>query len=182
MKASKLWMVISLVLICLISAFALSQVYIITKPKIEYQRQVVALRNALQAVMPGGDRFELATADSTVWRAFSNDQRIGTVIRAAQPGYGGPVPVTAGVDREGKIVAVRVANAAEGLKETPGLGLKATEENFQKQFQGKSAAELRLKKDGGAIDAITGATITSRAVVDGLREVLEKYDSIIKDQ
>jgi len=178
-KESKLWVVISLFITCCIAAFALSQVYAITKPKIDYQRQVAGLHTALAAVMPEANRFEPVNDDSTVWRAYADDQHIGTVIRAAKQGYGGLVPVAAGIDLEGKIVAIRVASSAEGLKETPGLGLKATEEKFREQFKGKTLSELRLKKDGGTIEAITGATITSRAVTDAIRETMEKYQDII---
>ncbi|MEO0085277.1 MAG: FMN-binding protein, partial [candidate division WOR-3 bacterium] len=58
---------------------------------------------------------------------------------------------------------------------TPGLGLKATDESFLSQFVGKTAAETRLTREGGTIDAITGATITSRAVTDGIREAMERH-------
>lgn len=180
MKESKLWLVLSLFITCCIVAFALSQVYAITKPKIDYQRQVAGLLSAFGAVMPEGDRFEPATPDSTVWRAFKGNQPIGTIVRVAKQGYGGLVPVTAGIDLDGKIVAIRVASPAEGLKETPGLGLKATEEKFRNQFKGKTSSELQLKKDGGTIDAITGATITSRAVTEALREAMTRYQEIIQ--
>ncbi|MGQ9677865.1 MAG: FMN-binding protein [bacterium] len=180
MKESKLWMVLSLFITCCIVAFALSQVYAITKPKIDYQRQVAGLRNALGAVMPEANRFEPANLDSTVWRAYNGDQRIGTILLVAKQGYGGLVPVTAGIGLDGKVVAIRVASPAEGLKETPGLGLKATEEKFRHQFKGKTSSDLRLKNDGGTIEAITGATITSRAVTDALRETMERYQEIIK--
>jgi len=104
---------------------------------------------------------------------------VGSIIKTAKQGYGGPVPVTAGIDLEGKIIAIKVASSSEGLKETPGLGLKATEPDFRNQFAGKTVDQLKLKKDGGPIEAITGATITSRAVTDGLREALEKYRDLL---
>ncbi|MEO0079122.1 MAG: FMN-binding protein [candidate division WOR-3 bacterium] len=180
MKESRWWMVLSLVVTCLISACALSQVYNLTRPRIEYQRNVEGLRLAFNAVLPEADRFEPVLPDSSVWHAFSGDRRIGSVLRVAKRGYAGPVPVTAGIDLEGRIVAIRIASPAEGLKETPGLGLKALEESFRSQFQGKSAPEIRLTRDGGTIEAITGATITSRAVTDALREGMERYQELLK--
>ncbi len=179
MKQGPLWIILSLTITCLVSAFALSQIYIITKPKIDYQRQVVALKSAFGTVLPDADRFEPATPDSAVWFAFQGEERIGTILRVAKPGYAGPVPVTAAIDPAGRIIAIRVAGAAEGVKETPGLGLKATEPAFCEQFKGKTAAEIRLKKNGGTIEAITGATITSRAVTEALFEGMEKYSSLI---
>ena len=180
MMQSKAWMVLSLVLTCLISACALSQVYSLTKRQIEYQRTVQGLRIAFNAVLPEADRFVPVTPDSAVWHAFAQDRRIGSVLRVAKRGYGGPVPVTAGIDLEGRIVALRIAGPSEGLKETPGLGLKATEEWFRNQFRGKTAAELRLTKEGGTIEAITGATITSRAVIEALAEGLTNYQELLK--
>lgn len=181
-KASPLWTVLSLFITCLIAAFVLSQVYSLTKPKIEFQRNVLAFQEAFAAVLPGADRFELGTPDSVVWFAFANGERIGSVLRVAKQGYGGLVPVTAGIDLKGRIVAIKVASPAEGLKETPGLGLKATEENFRNQFSGKTSAELRLKQDGGTIEAVTGATITSQAITDALREGIESYQDLFKPQ
>ncbi len=175
-------MVLSLLITCLISAFALSQIYNLTLPRIEYQRNVAGLKAGFGAVMPEADRFEPATPDSTVWLAFKGETRIGSIIKTAKQGYGGPVPITAGVDLQGRIVAIKVASAAEGLKETPGLGLKATEPEFRDQFRGKKAEEIRLNKDGGTIHAITGATVTSRAVADGLYEALIQHREILVPQ
>ncbi|MGQ9707479.1 MAG: FMN-binding protein [bacterium] len=182
MKKNKVWMVLSLFITCLISAFALSQVYNITLPQIEYQHNVLGLKAAFGAVMPDAQAFEPATPDSSVWFAYANSIRIGTIIRTAKQGYGGPVPVTAGIDTTGRIIAIKVATSAEGLKETPGLGLKVTEEKFHNQFIGKTKEEIRLKKDGGTVEAITGATITSRAVTDGLREAMEKYQEFLIEE
>jgi electron transport complex protein RnfG len=61
------------------------------------------------------------------------------------------------------------------LKETPGLGIKVREDWFRDQFRGKKSEELLLKKDGGELDAVTAATISSRAVVNGVREGIERY-------
>ncbi len=182
MKETRVWMVLSLFFTCLISACALSQVYLLTKPKIDYQRNVLALKEAFGVVIPNAERFEPATPDSSVWFAFANNERIGTILRVAKQGYGGPVPVTVGIDLEGRIIAIKVATPAEGLKETPGLGLKATEASFRNQFIGKTVAEVRLNKEGGTIVAITGATITSRAITDAIREGIEKYWGIIKQK
>ncbi|MEO0085278.1 MAG: hypothetical protein ABIK37_01465, partial [candidate division WOR-3 bacterium] len=112
-------MVISLVLTCAIAAFALSQVYAVTRPKIEYQRTVKAIQEALTAVMPGAASYT-EQVPGEMWFALDEQgNRIGTVLKAAKQGYGGPVPVTVGIDTGNRIVAIRVASASEGLKETP---------------------------------------------------------------
>jgi len=175
MKESRVWMVLSLVVTCMVSAFALSQVYAVTKPKIDFQQKVKAVRDALTAVMPDAASFNEQVLGE-MWHALdAPGNRIGTVLKAARPGYAGPVPVMVGVGLDNRIVAVRVASASEGLKETPGLGLKATEPAFAAQFVGRTQTEVRLVRDGGTIDAITGATITSRAVADGIRAAMERH-------
>ena len=64
-------------------------------------------------------------------------------------------------------------------KETPGLGTKITEEKFKSQFMGKnpSTFKLKVKKDGGDVDAITAATISSRAVCDAIERAYKAFTS-----
>ncbi|MBM3314812.1 RnfABCDGE type electron transport complex subunit G [candidate division WOR-3 bacterium] len=176
MMRSRVWMVLSLVITCLISAFALSQVYSATAPVI-YQRSIEEVKQALRQVMPAADSFPVAVEDS-VWLALARGQGVGTVLRCARQGYGGPVPVIVGVDLQGRITGIQVA--AGSLKETQGLGTKVTRPEWQAQFNGKNAAEAALRPDGGSIEAITGATISSRAVANGVRAAMEKYAEVIQ--
>ncbi len=179
MMQSRVWMVLSLVLVCLIAGFGLSQVYLVTQPKIEQQKRE-ALQAALTTVLPQAATFQ-EVEPGVVWAGLdSAGRRVGIVFRAAEQGYGGPVPVVVGVDTVERVTAISVASAAEGLKETPGLGLKALEPSFQRQFAGRTAAEAKLKKDGGALDGISGATITSRAVARGVKLGIEKYSHYLK--
>ncbi|MEO0082184.1 MAG: FMN-binding protein, partial [candidate division WOR-3 bacterium] len=146
-----------------------------TRPKIARQQEE-ATSAALSQVLPQARTFQTQEHDS-LWVGLDEaGSKVGIVMRVASRGYGGPVPVLAGVDTAGWIVGIRFAGAAEGLKETPGLGLKVLEPWFGQQFLGKTTSELKLRKDGGSIDAITGATITTRAVLNGLKHGLEKYD------
>ena len=84
-------------------------------------------------------------------------------VTASVQGFGGPVAISAAFDDTGKISYFKVVE--EGFTETPGLGAKALEEDFQKQFVGK-----QMPLSLGDIDAIAGATITSTAVVDALNQ------------
>jgi electron transport complex protein RnfG len=174
MSQSKVYMVLSLVVICLISAFALAQVYTLTKAKIE-QAKIEAVKNALSQVLPNAISFE-EKESSRVWFGYDkNGNKVGIVFQVMPRGYGGPIGTLVGVDSTGKITGLRIASPAEGLKETAGLGLRVREDWFRNQFINKTKNELRLKKDGGTIDAITAATISSRAVTNGVREGLERY-------
>lgn len=179
MTSSRVWTVLSLFITCLLSAFALSVVYSQTRERI-YQLSIAGVRAAFAEVMPAADSFTVLTPDSSVWAAFSAGQRCGTILRAAERGYGGPVPVTAGVDTNGIITGIRIASPVEGLKETPGLGTKVLEPEWRAQFTGRLPAEIRLDRDGGNIAAVTGATISSRAVVNGLRNALERYAPLLR--
>ena len=89
-------------------------------------------------------------------------QLVGRVLAASTQGYSGPIQGLVGLDPAGAVSGVRVLVQTE----TPGLGAKITGQAFLDQFQGKKAAEVALKKDdpAGKIDAVTAATISSRAV------------------
>ena len=175
---SKTWMVVSLLITCLLAGFALSEVYAVTKPKVE-QQKIDATNSALTQVLAAAQSFKEVEKDSLWYGLDQSGAKVGIVIRSGKRGYGGPVPVLVGLDLTGRIVGIKVASAAEGLKETPGLGLKATEEPFWKQFLGADSF-VALKKDNGTIDAISGATITSRAVARGIADAIRKYSEQLK--
>lgn len=175
MMNSKAWMVISLVLSCVLAAVALSQVYAMTKPVIEKQRFDATVR-ALSEVLPQAKSYKDVEKDSLWYGLDEGGAKVGLVIRVGMRGYGGPVPILVGLDLTGKVVGLKVASPAEGLKETPGLGLKSTERWFSDQFVGADST-VRLKKEGGTIDAISGATITSRAATNGIAAGIRKYSS-----
>jgi electron transport complex protein RnfG len=99
---------------------------------------------------------------------------VATAITIIAPdGYVGEIRVLVGIDSNDRIVRARVLEH----RETPGLGDKidATKSNWINQFDNRQLAESSwtLERDGGDIDHITGATITSRAVVNAIRRALE---------
>ena len=171
---SKAWMVASLVIVCLVSAFALSRVYGVTTPVIDKQRQD-AITAALGEVLPAAASFVEIDTGNLWYGLDAAGNKVGIVLKVAPRGYAGPVETMAGVDLDGRITGIHIASPATGMKETPGLGLKARDEWFRGQFIGRTAAEVKLKKDGGTLDAISAATITSRAVTEGVRDGIEKY-------
>ncbi|MBO4231732.1 MAG: RnfABCDGE type electron transport complex subunit G, partial [Bacteroidales bacterium] len=90
-------------------------------------------------------------------------------------GFGGAFTLMVGFDSEGKILGTEVLSASE----TPGLGdkINADKSDFSKQFAGKNPAEfqLKVKKDGGDVDAITAATISSRAYCDAVDRAYQSF-------
>jgi electron transport complex protein RnfG len=128
---------------------------------------------ALREVCPGADEFREA-APNKVWQAFSGGRESGTVFQVQVQGYSGPITMMFGTDAEGVMTGFRVLTHTE----TPGLGAKITAAPFRDQFTRKRPEQLRLKKDDaakGQIDAITGATISSRAVTNAVRSRLESF-------
>ncbi|KGG81190.1 RnfABCDGE type electron transport complex subunit G [Caloranaerobacter azorensis] len=105
-----------------------------------------------------------------------NGDLVGYTIKTATPGYGGDVEVITGISLENKITGIKVVSH----KETPGLGANATQPKFQNQFKDKSVSkELEVVKGSTSseneIQALTGATITSKAVTKGVNLAREIF-------
>jgi electron transport complex protein RnfG len=167
-------MILTLTIICLVAATALSFVYQNTVPRIEEEKSN-KLFDHLKVAFPSADDF-VPIVEDTLWEARDDcGQKLGFVALVAPRGYAGPIETLVGFNLEGTIVGLRTATPSEGLKETPGLGVKVNDDWFQKQFIGKGVDGLLLKADGGSLDAITAATISSRAVVNGVRLGLERF-------
>jgi len=184
----KIKMVSSLLVVCLAAAGLLSWVYTVTTPIIE-EGVKAKLDEQLREVFPSACRFEplVIKGDTllkdTLWVAVdSTENKAGIVFKVFPMGYGGPIETLVGLATDTSIVAIRPATPSEGLKETPGLGVRITEPGFIEQFKGKKKKDIQLKKDGGTIDAITAATISSRAVTDGVREGIERYAKWLPDK
>ncbi len=165
---------IFLMVVSTIAAAALTGTYLYTAPRIEAQK-IAERQSSLKEVMTGAVIFkEVKTEQENYYIGLDkNKNKIGFVFAVAPKGYGGKIEMLVGINPEGKILGVKI----ERHNETPGLGSQATAPGFLKQFKGKSAKDsLQAKKD---IQAITGATITTKAVCEGVREALKK--SKIKD-
>ncbi|MCK4532217.1 RnfABCDGE type electron transport complex subunit G [bacterium] len=161
----------SLTFICSISAAILSFVYQKTKPLIDLEREK-SIKIAQKEVLPRAVTFE---TNKIKEREFSigyndGDQQEGIVMNVSVKGYSGKIDMIVGVNNEREISGLKVLQHTE----TPGLGAKITRENFLKQFYGNKDCDLVLKKESpsGKIDAITGATISSRAVTMGTKKCL----------
>lgn len=98
-----------------------------------------------------------------------NGRKIGYAFRVSPAGYGGAIDMVVGIDTKGKVAGIKILS----MRETPLLGMRASEPGFLRQFTGKTFRDpLLAKKD---IDAVTGATITSQAVANGVKQALAKY-------
>ena len=158
-------MLLSLTIIAVVAAAALAFVSGVTEEPIQ-QAQKAKKEAAVKAVLPAYDRLEEATVgDVACTKAYGSDgELVGMAIESkSSKGFGGNLVAMVGLDAEGNISGYQILETAE----TPGLGAKAGEW-FQKgnkgDIIGKNPANgMKVKKDGGEVDAISGSTITSRA-------------------
>jgi len=160
-----------LFVVCGISAALLSLVNMVTTEPIAAQAEVER-REAFQMVMPGADDFREQVA-GTEWEALRGGKPAGTVLSVSAQGYSGRIVLAFGLDEQNRLTGLRVLSHTE----TPGLGAKITGRAFLAQFAGLTPEAVRLKRDdsgAGRIDAITAATISSRAVTNCVRSAVER--------
>jgi Na+-translocating ferredoxin:NAD+ oxidoreductase subunit G len=169
-------MVLALTLIATGAAACLGFVYEMTKQPIELSNLNKKL-NAIKQVVPefnnnpDAEMFRLPTGDGDsldIYPAKKDNEIVGYAVNTfTETGFSGRITMMAGFRPDGSIVDVSIL----GHKETPGLGTKMAEPSFKDQFMGKNPSEfeLKVKKDGGPVDAITAATISSRAFCDAVQ-------------
>jgi electron transport complex protein RnfG len=176
-------MVLSLLLICSIMAGALALVYGATKDPIA-QADIKVVNEAVKEVVPAYDNDPNADqweADGLVfYPAKMNGELVGTAVKTfTDKGFSGHFEIMVGFLPDGTIYNSKVLSH----KETPGLGSKMSDPKFHDQFNNmKPQGNLSVKKDGGTIDAITAATISSRAYCDAINRAQaalgsNEYDS-----
>lgn len=172
-----------LTLVSIISAWALSSTYNITKPIIDlkrYQKKIEALALVLPPFdnQPDKEMVKLTTEKGEVIEFYvgrKNGQPTGIAFKKNTIGYGGNIGLMIGVTPEGKIYGIQVMEQ----NETPGLGAKISHPNFLKQFTNKDLSSTRweVKKMGGDFDQISAATVSSRAITKGIKEGLNFFQS-----
>lgn len=181
-------MVLSLFLIALFSGLSLGFVEKVTKAPIENahkQKETEAIKNVLSLF--DNDPLETAVkvavdGDSlTVYSAEKDGENVGyAILSSTNSGFGGFVQVMIGISPDGKIYNTSVVSH----KETPGLGDKMETERFRSQFKGFDFTEKKavVKKDGGDVDAITAATISSRAFCSTIRKAYNAYCQVTNNK
>ena len=180
MESSLKNMVLVLFTITLLSSAAVGGVYTITKEPIA-QAKVAAVNNALQQVLP---QYEATTSQTIevndmaveAYTATVAEKAVGYAIKSSSKnGFGGAISLMVGFDTDGNIININVLEQ----KETPGLGTKMADEGnaLQASLVGKNAGKVNLtvKKDGGDIDALTAATISSRAYAEAVAIAYEAF-------
>ena len=155
--------------ICLVAAILLVITNMATRGVIADNEAKASMANRI-ALLPGSETFEDMEDGVSVGKDAEGNI-LGYAATGSAFGFGGDVESTVVVYADGTLAGVSVGGA--NFAETSGLGAKAKEPEFQNQFVGKSLP-VDLKQNGGEIDAITGATITSRAVIKGVNAAVDK--------
>lgn len=126
---------------------------------------------------PGLEVINVAGGTVALYPARRDGKIAAAALRTVAPdGYVGPIALLIGVTPDGLVTGVRAA----GHRETPGLGdrIDIDKSDWVEQYRGRQlqpARQWALRADGGDIDQISGATITSRAVTNAVRNALEQY-------
>lgn len=190
-KESDLKLIIVLTLVCAISGGVLTAVAKLTENPIEKTKKEIKM-SAILAVLPevANDpdkdkqtvKFEdnETSVETTVYPGKDKDGNIVgyAVASVSHKGYSGDIEIMVGVNPDGSIRAIKIVKQTE----TPGLGTKIESEEFINQFIGKSLDnfKFKVKKEDGDVDAITAATISSKAASEAIELALKAVKNMDK--
>ncbi len=171
-----------LLVVCAVTAGALAVTEKATKGRIEENLRLEE-EEARKEVLGGlafekssARKAELGGSEIEIFECFdSAGRKVATVAKGSGKGFGGRIAFMLGIDAEGRVLGVKVVSHAE----TPGLGTKVMDGSFLAQFKGLSGRESALRKEdpAGRIDAITGVTVSSRAMTRGVRGLLDLLEN-----
>lgn len=177
-----LQLILSLTLISAVCAAVLAIVNNATKERIANLATLKA-NNAARAVLPASVKAiepvkDPADASLTAFIGYADDAKTQiagyAVPGLTAKGYGGNIRLMVGLNPDRTVISYQVLAAAE----TPGLGSNLTTPAFISRFKDQPAASVKVTKDGGKIEALTSATITSRAVCDAVADAAQRIDRI----
>jgi len=157
-----------LLIICMIATGILAYVNSVTEPKIIALKAAEAIKSR-EALIPESDFEEVKVSeDFSYFIAYKKGKKNiqGYTFTAGKTGYSSKVLTMAGLDPQFKIINIKVIDQAE----TPGLGANCTATSFTDQFKGKTQTDMLVDKDDGPIKSLSGATITTRAIANSLKE------------
>lgn len=162
-----------LALICVVASASLATVNSITKSKILAQARAEE-EDSLKSVLPDADNFEPVKSGEDVlyYKAMKAGQLIGVAFKASGKGYSSEVQTMVGMSKEGVINAIKILSQ----NETPGLGAQVVEPFFSERFANKNTQDL------SDVQAITGATISSKAVIDSVQKKAQEIKELINDR
>ena len=162
----------NLTITCLVSGMIIAGTYFFTAP-IAAEKSEMMKQQTMQTLIKDADSFKAIPGKEGWFEASKAGNVFAYIVPAEPTGYGGKIRMMVAVSKDGKVIDYNILAA----NETPGLGDKAAKDFFRQRLIGKSADALIVVKDPAKtenVQALTGATITSRAVTKGVREAVEE--------
>ena len=164
-----------LLIVCAVVAAVVSGVHAMTDSR--YQRNLTGEKRQAIVRIFGSETITYRTLSGEgdaepVYEVLEGENVVGYCVELASPGFGGDISMTVGFEADGKILGVSIVS----LSETPGLGSRVQEAAYLDQYKGQSGT-LALGED---VDAIAGATVSSRAVLIGVNRAVEILNRTVK--
>jgi electron transport complex protein RnfG len=184
-------MVVVLLMICTLSGVALSYVHQVTEEPRQYSYVKFVQEPSMKAVLSGyendpiKDRIQLTLGEDErgkplskiVLPAKKDGKTFAVAYGAAAMGHIDLIEVMVGFKPDGEVIGISIMRNIE----TPGLGSRVSEPEFTEQFTGIDLETNKLSPEGGKIDAISGATVSSRGVIQAVNFALEQFPQIKKE-
>lgn len=176
-----------LALICIVVTLALSSANLLTENKIKalaQENQNKAMSKLIEADSYNEQTDEIDGEEITYTTAENSDGIIGYIFTVDVNGYGGALSVMTAINTDGTVAAIEILDASN---ETPGLGQNVTKQDFYTQYSGvKSGVEVVKDGTGSAdnntVNAVTGATISSKAVTKSVNTALDYAEKIMSNK
>lgn len=168
---------LKLLIISSVTALMLAVINALTAPTIA-ENTAFEKQSAIATVFPNAEEIIsseiLSGGVNEIYLVKANNDVIGYAASVVPNGFGGNMDIMVGVDRNGNVVGIKIVSHSE----TPGLGSRVDSNTFLSQYSGLSG-ELTVGKD---VDAITGSTISSKAVTSGVNSALSAYGKVFGGQ
>lgn len=162
----------NLAITCFICGAVIAATYFITAP-VAAAKSVELKNNAMKALVKEAEDLQPVEGKEGWYLVQKGGKTIGYIVPSETKGFGGTIKLLVAVTPDGRVIDYDILSH----NETPGLGDNASKDSFRRQFKDKKEGNLKVVKDPSDtkhIDAMTGATISSRAVTEGVKKALEQ--------
>ncbi len=177
-KNSTIKIALNLAMACLISGCIIAVTYFFTADA-AVAASIKLRDDTMKTMVDGSTGIKEIEGKDEWYEVYKGDELMGYIVPSDTKGYGGTIELLVAVDPEGKVLTYKILTS----KETPGLGDNASKKEFTSQFTGKTTEHLIVTKDPSdteEIQAMSGATITSKAVTLGVKAAVEEVQTYLK--
>jgi len=170
---SEFYPILAVTVVVFIAVAVLGGLDSVTRDMIEYQKEMKVQR-MLNEIFPDMTSY---TSEGDIYIVSADGTGVGFAFLAVGKGYGGDIDILVGLEDETTLKGIAVIAHAE----TPGLGDKILAPDFTDRFVGIDIADVAVPDEGGKVDAITGSTISTKAVIDAVRTTAMEKVKELKD-